>query len=136
MHVSRLGNDTVAMRESYFLPCCCIGYTPSSRHWQTFCPNITACPCRPRCQKVRISLENAVQRSDRFDAPGCMNTAGKLRQKWQATTPGTKFTKPGVSTSAISVHCRRMSGSQRYNETRDEVMLRQCDSAVNSLAHE
>ena len=31
--------------------------------------------------------------------PGCMNAAGKLRQKWQATA-GTKFTKPGWSLSA------------------------------------
>ena len=28
--------------------------------------------------------------------PGCMNAAGKLRQKWDATE-GTKFTKPGPS---------------------------------------
>ena len=36
-------------------------FTPSSRHWRNFCPNLTAGPCRPRCPKVRISLENAVE---------------------------------------------------------------------------
>ena len=35
--------------------------TPSSRDWQTFCPNLTAGPCWPLSPRVRISLENAVE---------------------------------------------------------------------------
>ena len=33
----------------------------------------------------------APQRSAKADAPGCVNGAGKLRQKWKAKA-GTKFT--------------------------------------------
>ena len=34
--------------------------------------------------------------SAKFYAPGCVNAAGKLRQKWEATA-GIKFTKSGWS---------------------------------------
>ena len=42
----------------------------------------------------------SIQGSAKRWAPGCVNAAGKARQKWQATA-ATKFTKPGDSLLAV-----------------------------------
>ena len=44
-------------------------------------------------------MARTVQRWAKVDAPGCVNAAGKVRQKWFATA-GANFTKPVASTLA------------------------------------
>ena len=51
------------------------------------------------CIKNEERIE-VIQGSAKWWAPGCVNAAGKARQKWQART-GTKFTKPGARLLAV-----------------------------------
>ena len=56
----------------------------------------------------------AVQGSTNRRAPGCVNAAGNLRQKWQARA-GTKFTKPGARLLVEPCSTKRSSISRLVN---------------------